>query len=201
MSSTENSSEIPTEISAGEMSSDEIVRIAYRHARQFKLAHEDAQDCAMDFRLHLQTIPNPQTENLGWLHRCAHNYACNYLRTQIRRSQRERTWAENYAGMEQPLTGAAQPVITVQPPGPRTLTLRKLLLEQLDHLLHQCTPAQQELFVHYHVGQQSIAELSHHTGRSPHALRQSLSQLNRRLAQQLQQHGWNRTEAMRIFFR
>src|SRR5579871_2420076 len=151
---------------------DEIVRIAYRHARQLGLSREDAQDCAMDFRLHLQNSANPHPENPAWLHRCAHNFACNYLRTQIRRSRRERNWAERSTGATLPSSG------TSQPPGPRTLTLRKVLWEQLARLLHQCTPAQQELFMRYHVRRQSILELSRRTGRTPHALRQSLSQLH-----------------------
>jgi RNA polymerase sigma factor (sigma-70 family) len=174
---------------------DDIVRIAYRHARQIGLSREDAQDCAMDFRLHLHNSSHSHPDNLAWLHRCAHNYACNYLRTQVRRSSRERNWVESSTGPLQ------RPTDVPQPPGPRTLTLRKQLWEQLIRLLHQYTPAQQELFVRYHLRRQSIPELSRRTGRTPHALRQSLSQMHHRLADQLHQQGWSGADAKRMFFR
>jgi RNA polymerase sigma factor (sigma-70 family) len=182
-------------VSSPAISPNEIVQVAYRHARQLGLSREDAQDCAMDFRLHLEKSANTHPENPAWLHRSAHNFACNYLRSQMRRSRRERDWVEGASG------AVRRPNASPSSPGPRTLTLRKLLWEQLSRLLRQCTPAQQELFVRYHVRRQSIIELAEHTGRTPHALRQSLSQMNRRFAQQLQQHGWSRTETWRIFFR
>ena len=76
------------------------VRLAYAYARRLGLSREDAQDCASDFRLHLMRVTNsyPQgaspSGSAAWLHRCAHNYAANYLRSLLRRQQRERAYCE-----------------------------------------------------------------------------------------------------------
>ena len=172
----------------------ELLRIAYNHARRLGLEREEAQECALDFRLHLLRAENPRLDSPAWLHRCARNYALNYLRTQTRRQQREHRFAEQNHVMPSLL---AEPVAFG--PGPKTLTLRKALWEQVFATLKQFTPDQQELFVCYHVRQQTLAELSTATGRTVHALQQSLANLHRRLAQLLLQEGWSAGDARQLF--
>jgi len=172
----------------------EVIAIAYRYARQLGLSREDAEDCAMDFRLHLLRSPGPQVDSEGWIRRCAYNYACNYLRSQMRRLERERDLAQK----PQSIVGrSASSAFAI--PGPRTLTLRKALWEQIFATLKEFTPEQRDLFLRYHVRQQSWQELTQRTGRSAHALQQALYHIHQRLARLLLARGWSARDAAQLF--
>lgn len=170
------------------------VEMAYRYARRLGMPREDAQDCAMDYRLHLLCHPNLPTGSEAWIRSCAHNYACNYLRAQIRRRQRERDGAASA-----PCHTGLKATFGLRLPGPRTLALRRALWEQLFSTLRQFTPEQRDLFIRYHVREQSWQELTQRTGRSAHALQQSLYHIHKRLACLLVAQGWSAQDAVQLF--
>ena len=114
--------------------------------------------------------------------------------SRIRRQQWERTLSEQALSAGQNLSNWA-----FRGPGPRTLTLRKGLWDEVFSTLCQLTQEQRDLFVRYHVRQQSLTEISHGTGRTPHALQQALYTMHRRLGQLLTQQGWSATDAKQLF--
>ena len=176
------------------LSSHDLLQIAYSHARRVGLPREDAQDCAQEFRVHLLRTPWPGSDASAWLHRCAHNYACNYLRGLMRRQTAEQKYSEHVTGTR---PGANIPMVRL--PGPRTLTLRKVFWEQLVRTLRQFTPEQRSLFTQYHLRHQNLADIAAQTGRSVHALQQSLYHLHRRLAKLLLEQGWSVADVRQLF--
>jgi DNA-directed RNA polymerase specialized sigma24 family protein len=66
-------------------------------------------------------------------------------------------------------------------------------------LLRVFTADQQELFLRYHVRQQSLMDLAERDGRSLHALHQSLHNVHRRLARLLIEQGWDAAEVRQLF--
>ena len=166
------------------------LRLAYMYACRLGLSHEDAQDCASDFRLHLLRNSPACLDSAAWLHRCAHNFASNYRRSQQRRQLRERRYSEQ-AGVN--TAAAAEPRYAGA--GPKTLTLRNALWEQVLTTLRQFTPEQRDLFLRYHLRQQNLAQLAERTGRTPAAVTQAIYHIHRRLARLLLAQGWTVTEA------
>lgn len=181
-------------MSAISLSDQSLLQLAYSHARRIGLAREDAQDCAQEFRVHLLRTALPSAPSSSWLHRCAHNYACNYLRGLIRRRSTEQRYREHVTGAPQ---GGSVTMIRI--PGPRTLTLRKVFWEQLVATLRQFTPEQRSLFTRHHLRQHSLAAIAAETGRTVHALQQSLYHLHRRLAKLLLEQGWNVADVRQLF--
>ena len=177
-----------------ELATEESVRIAYSHARRLGLTRDDAYECALDFRLHLLRCENPQIDNKSWIHRCAKNFACNSIRSKIRRLQRERDYEANSFSQQIPLTATA-----IREAGPRTITLRKSLLVQLSEALKSFTEDQQSLFEAFHVRQCTLAEISELTGRNAHSLAQSLYMIHKRLARTLLSQGWTAEEARQLY--
>jgi RNA polymerase sigma factor (sigma-70 family) len=158
------------------------------------LRREDAEDCAMEFVLRLLRLPPPETYSSAWLHRCAYNHACNYVRTLRRRRQREVCSAAQSESQADQLH--AYPASN---PGPKTLTLRKELWRQLAKALEQLSPSQRELFVRYHLRHQNISQLAARFQRTPHAIEVSLSHTRQRLATLLRQVGWTEADARTLF--
>lgn len=177
-----------------ELATEEPVRVAYSHARRLGLTRDDAYECALDFRLHLLRCENPQIDNEAWLHRCAKNFACNSIRSKIRRMQRERDYEANSLSRQIPLS-----VTALREAGPRTITLRKSLLIQLSEALKSFTHEQQALFEEFHVRQRTFAEISELTGRNAHSLAQSLYNIHKRLARTLLAQGWTAEEARQLY--
>lgn len=167
------------------------VRIAYAYARQMGMSREDGYDCALDFRLHLLHDSRMQSANAAYLHRCARNYVSNCLRATRRRQQRERCYAEHN-------TAGAVCIAAFPAPGPRTLILRKALWEQVFAMLKQFTPEQRDLFVRYHVRQQSLSDLAERTGRTLPATSQALYHIHRRLSRLLLAQGWSGEDARQL---
>ena len=170
--------------------SPDPLRLVYAYARRLGLSHEDAQDCASDFRLHLLRDVSTRSYNAAWLHRCAHNYVSNYHRSYQRRQQRERRYSEqtgvNTAVVAEPRYAGA---------GPKTLTLRNALWDQVLTTLRQFTPEQRDLFLRYHLRQQNLAQLAERTGRTPAAITQAIYHIHRRLARLLLAQGWTVADA------
>lgn len=171
-----------------------IHAVGLAYASRMGLRHDEAQDCAVEFLEHIfkrnQPIPSS-----AWLHRCAHNFACNYVRALARRRAKEQTWSERYAdNAEQQRDSHAAPT-----PGPKTLFLQKELWEQVVGAVRQLTPTQQALFIRYYLRNYSIRDLATRTGRTPHAIEESLSNIRKRLNQILQKQGWTEQDAALLF--
>src|SRR4051812_639650 len=101
-------------------SDHDLLQAAYRQARGLGLVREDAQDCAQEFLVRLLAKPSARNEPLVWINRCAHNFACNYLRGLARRRATERRALEaaRTNGSRSCLTPSTQP-------GPKTILLRQ----------------------------------------------------------------------------
>ena len=171
----------------------DLLNIAYAYARHLGLPREESQECALDFRLHMLRAQTVHLET-AWVHRCARNFACNYLRAYIRRHQSERRFSEQVVSRDQRLAGRA-----ARGPGPRTLTLRNSFWEHVFATLQNLTSDQRELFIGYHLRQYSLTDLAQRTGRSLHAVEQSLYNIHRRLANLLQQQGWSAPDTQQLF--
>lgn len=179
---------------AASVSDLQMLQVAYNRARRLGLTREDSQDCAQEFRVHFLRTPVPDGASTAWLNRCAHNYACNYLRSMVRRKSTEQKYTDQIVGSKHCRAGAE-----VYFPGPRTLTLRKVFWDQLLLTLRHFTPEQQSLFLRYHIRQHSMTDISLQTGRTVHALQQSLSHMHRRLSRLLLEQGWNLAEIRQLF--
>ena len=75
----------------------------------------------------------------------------------------------------------------------------RLSLNDIAEALQQLSPAQRDLFVRYHLRNQDIRDLAARTGRTPHAIEESLSNIRRRLAALLTSRGWTDTDAQSLF--
>lgn len=178
------------------ISSKQAFAIAFFQATRLGLLREDAQDCAMDFVARLlgsgNTLPACST---AWLNRCARNHASNYARNVGRRQQKEKSWTERY-GEDGDRLAQAHASAT---PGPKTLTMRKEFWRQVAAALTHLTPAQRDLFVRYHLRNESLQNLSLRYHRTPHALEESLSNIRKRLAVLLSSQGWTDKETQALF--
>jgi len=172
----------------------DILQLVYRQARGLGLSREDAQDCAQEFLLRLLSHPSAHRESPSWLHRCIHNFACNYLRGIVRRRATEQRAADSGH-----VRGARTGLVPSAQPGPRTIVMQKDFTTQIRSLLTQFTADQQDLFVRYHLRNQDLSRLAARQGRSLHALQQSLYSMHKRLARLLIERGWSENDARQLF--
>lgn len=166
----------------------QLYLVAYSQARHRGLGREDAQDCAMEFVQRLVKLsPRPAgLDSPAWVMRCAQNHAISFARSLQRRRKHEQA-------------AAPTPPVATPGPGPKTLALRRELWQQLFAVLKQLTPLQRELFVRYHIRQQSIAHIAARCNKSPHAVAEGLSHARQRLAVLLRDAGWTEADARALF--
>lgn len=171
-------------------SNEQVLAAGYYQAMRLGLPREEAQDCAMDFVVHMLSMPMElsSAKSSAWLHRCAHNYACNFGRSLARRRKRESAWDDELL-QELPTSG----------PGPKTQFIRKEMWNQVIVALQNLTPDQREMFVRHHLRDESVPDLAKRFKRTPHAVEECLSNIRRRLPSLLQHQGWTEDETRMLF--
>lgn len=144
----------------------------------------------MDYVTRILSLPRdlPALKSSAWLHRCAYNHTCNFARSLARRQRCERGISERSLQMR-----------ATPGPGPRTLLLRKELWDQVVKALQKLTPEQRELFVRHHLRDESVRDLARQTGRTTHAIEESLSNIRRRIPALLKLQGWSDEETRNLF--
>lgn len=180
------------------MADDEaLIALAISQSRRLGMPREDAQDCAMELMQHLMSrLRQPLSVPLLWAHKVVYNYAISYKRRLARLRAREYSYHDpaifSYAWISSyPSSG----------PEPFTFVLQRALWHQLQRCLNELTPLQCELFIRFHLFDQSIATIAIQCVRTPHAVEQRLSHARNRLTVLLHQAGWSEAEVRALFQR
>ncbi len=127
---------------------------------------------------------------MGWLYRCASNHTKDFCRVRTRLRSREASCyvddpdREKLSAMEQD----GNPLATF---------LRAACREQILQAISQLAEGQRVLFVRHHLGDESIASLAASSGRSPHAVEQTLFRARQRIQSLLERRGWSERELRR----
>lgn len=126
----------------------------------------------------------------AWLTRCADNYAKDFLRRWHRIQRTETPWPVRFRkdGSYQEWEAA-----DIEADPERTLLYRELTQQMLT-VVSYLSPIQQDLF-HRHVQcSESPAEIGLALGRTPHAVRQALGAIRKRVRALLEQAGFTEAE-------
>jgi RNA polymerase sigma factor (sigma-70 family) len=160
-------------------------------AHQVGLTEDNAEECAQSFVVKwlLKAFdPPPWTWSTGRCHafvrRAARNHAINFQRDS-RHSDRE-VWSSKLD-----LVGA---IVTDHDAQPSVCLMKRQFWEQIRSGLDELEDPQRALFLRFHVDRTPVDELASASGRTSHAIRQSLRITRRRLRKLLCEHGHTESE-------
>jgi RNA polymerase sigma factor (sigma-70 family) len=178
-----------------------LLRVARFHAGRRGLTADEAEDCAVAFvermlRKAGQAVPRelPGHCFAAWLHRCAANFATSYCRARAPLGQNECPWPETLDanGSRQPWD-CADNALT-----PEASLLREEFWRRMTAALEQLSPAMRELLVRHHLHDECIQEIAVSSGRTPHAVEQTLVRARRRQRAILERMGLSEPE-LRVY--
>jgi RNA polymerase sigma factor (sigma-70 family) len=169
----------------------DLWRLAYLQGLHYGLQQEDAQDCASEFILHWLTnssvtLKDPEEYTRCWWYRCVKNWIISFRRhlNSVRRHEaRWPRWETEESVQE--LWEVADERFQ-----PEACLLLNNFKEKLQNALLHLTPSQRELFIQHHINQVSIEDLSIASGRTEHAIEQSLYHVRKRLREILTRQGF-----------
>lgn len=174
-----------------------LQRAARSCALRLGLSRETADDCAIELleRLDRKGLltdmrARPQRYCAAWRRRCAANAAKNAHRRCARLRAREILWTELTSG-DAPNSG-----LDVPDPAPSqdALLLRRELCRRVLAAADQLNATQRQLFEGYFLRGESADELAISQQRTPHAIREALVVIRRRLRAVLRRRGLDEAE-------
>ncbi len=150
-----------------------LFSVARQQALRHRISRDDADDCAMEFVLHL-LADQRSVFTAVWLHCCAANHAKNYRRDQVRRQAKHLPWPDLvWSGeINEPGTHGE---FTASEPSPEECLLRSELRSRLRTLLLSLQPVSRQLFLRHHLGGESYPDLANAIGKTPDAVRMIVS--------------------------
>ena len=161
-------------------------------ARQRGMNQDQAEDCALGFAAHIierepcvLTASRPPSE--AWFFRCAANWVRNELRRQRRQNYHEGSSALVEGEEQESLLSNHDPLLPLLQ---RELSVRLFLCVSF------LSDADQSLFAHFYLLEQSSKEIAQATGRTDNAVRQALWMLRRRLRARLEKQGLTEAESL-----
>jgi RNA polymerase sigma factor (sigma-70 family) len=154
-----------------------VVHIAEKEGRGRGLTVEEAQDCAMDFILRYLLAEKPNEAELSrkpepWLIRCTRNAAINAYHKRERRHE-ARIESEDIQITVVLQTNASDPVFAL---------LQQCEQEEIASLLENLEEGPRNVFTRCCLEGDSISEVATALGKTPNAIRLTLTRCRRRLA-------------------
>ncbi len=171
-----------------------ILLIARRSGRSVGLGADAVEDCAMEFLVHLleddgrrlkQAPSHPAL--FPWLRRCARNFACNVLRSQVAVARRQEPMVPETLDR-----GIGETVLRAVDRDSLRVEFWSLMFSSIRGL----SRTHQEILIRFYVSGQSVEELALEMDRTPHAVEQALFRARKRLREELVRHGIDETDLL-----
>lgn len=181
--------------------SQEMLHVAHSCASQIGLSADDAEDCAISFveRMLIDSeekvlrSPDKRSEvgtfSLQWVRHCALNHARNFRRHNSIIQSHESHWPDSETCQSSP-----ELLRILRNVSPEAFLLRNEYWRSIASVMAHLEPMPRELLLLHHLSGYTIAELSAYSGRTPHAVEQTLSRTRRHIRALLGRQGTTEAE-------
>ncbi len=169
---------------------DDALSLAHGGARRAGLNVEDTEDCVLHFAQKMLTAPLPTSNVEAWMRESARNHVIDYARARQKRLTHECYWPQTVSDSGQPVKRDCQDGAPSVEAELLQDELRRLLMVALMEL----SPMAREVFLRHHLSGESAEEIATSSGRTPHAVEQSLYRSRKHLRAALERHGSTEAE-------
>ncbi|HLI48428.1 MAG TPA: sigma-70 family RNA polymerase sigma factor [Chthonomonas sp.] len=147
---------------------EQLIKIGFTEARRVGVPSTHREDCALEFAAHVWSkLSEERYDNLPYLYRAAHNFACNYRRHLL-----------NYTCLPQRACSDQEPVLE---PEFHRVELRYMIEQALLCL----TPIQRLIVLRRYYEQDSIKQISTDLGMAPNTVSMQLLRAKAKLRKAL----------------